>query len=52
MDFDGHTPLHVAIQIPDSDPDREKIMDLFREFAPELMFTTFCATPVKTGGSY
>ncbi|NLT22009.1 MAG: hypothetical protein GXX82_03075 [Syntrophorhabdus sp.] len=41
-DFDGHTPLDAAIQIPDSDPEREKIMDLFREFAPELTFTAFC----------
>ena len=38
----GLTPLDAAIDIPEDDPHREEIIDLFRQYAPELVMEAFC----------
>jgi len=41
---DGYTPLTWAIESSSPDPVREEIIDLFREFHPDLVMEQFCTT--------
>ena len=38
----GRTPLDLAMQLPSDHPAREEILDLFREYAPELVMEAWC----------
>jgi len=35
-------PFHWAMRLPPSNPAREEILDLFREFHPELVMEAYC----------
>jgi len=39
----GETPLALATDLLDSHPAREKILDLFRQYAPEAMMEAYCS---------
>lgn len=39
----GLTPLDVAACIPEDNPAREEIIDLFREFHPDLVMEAYCS---------
>lgn len=41
------TPLDIAIDLPQDTPEREEILDLFREFHPELYFSKFCTMDMR-----
>jgi len=38
------TPLDAAMDIPENNPHREEILDLFREYAPNLVMEKFCSS--------
>jgi len=42
-DKDGRTPLDLALRFPTSNPARETVLDLFREYAPEMVMEAWCA---------
>ncbi|NLT25033.1 MAG: ankyrin repeat domain-containing protein [Syntrophorhabdus sp.] len=44
-----HTPLHLAMKLPPDNPAREELLDLFREYAPELVMEAYCS-PGPGGG--
>jgi hypothetical protein len=39
---DGETPLDLAMELPPDIPAREKLLDLFREYAPEMVMEAYC----------
>jgi ankyrin repeat protein len=41
----GKSPLDRAMDLPPTNPAREEIIDLFREFHPELVIETYCRGP-------
>jgi len=41
------TPLDIAVDLPQDIPEREEILDLFREFHPELYFSKFCTMDMR-----
>ncbi|NLT24417.1 MAG: hypothetical protein GXX82_15355 [Syntrophorhabdus sp.] len=41
----GITPLEQAIALPDSNPVREQLLDLFRQYAPEQVMEVWCRRP-------
>jgi len=46
----GHTPLDLCVGLlPTDNPHREEIIDLFREYAPELVMERFCAASQAPG---
>ncbi|OPY01014.1 MAG: Ankyrin repeat protein [Syntrophorhabdus sp. PtaB.Bin047] len=45
----GETPLDVAMKLPPDNPAREELLDLFREYAPELVMEAYCS-PGPGGG--
>jgi len=44
FDNDGYTPLDRAAELAPDNPTREEIIDLFREYAPELVMEAFCTS--------
>ena len=38
----GNTPLDIAMEVSVSNPARETILDLFREYVPDLVLEKFC----------
>jgi len=41
----GPDTVKIAIQLPPTDPAREEILDLFRQYAPEAVMETYCTAP-------
>ena len=46
----GNTPLDFACDLPESDPTREPLLEIFQELAPEAWFTKFCESPGRMPG--
>ena len=49
-DIDGRTPLDFACDLPESDPTREPLLEIFRDRFPEAWFTKFCESPGRMPG--
>ena len=51
-DNGGRTPLDYAcdLPLPESDPTREPLLEIFRDRFPEAYFTKFCESQGKTPG--
>jgi len=41
----GPNTVEIAMQLPHTDPAREEIIGLFREYAPELVLEAYCTAP-------
>lgn len=46
-DVVGRTPLDAALSLPTYITDREEILNLFREYAPEQYFSAFCTMNIS-----
>ena len=49
-DNGGDTPIDYACDLPESDPRREPLLEIFRDLAPEAYFTKFCESPGRMPG--
>ena len=49
-DKHNNTPLDFACDLPESDPTREPLLEIFRDRFPEAWFTKFCESPGRASG--
>ena len=47
---ESRTPLDIACDLPESDPYREPLLEIFRDRFPEAWFTKFCESPGRMPG--
>ena len=47
---ESRTPLDIACDLPESSPDRQPLLEIFRDRFPEAYFAKFCESPGKTPG--
>ena len=50
LDKWGFGPLNRIMGLSDTDPHREEILELFRQYAPELVMEKFCTMSMAPGG--
>lgn len=49
-EFTGISPLEAVLRLEEGNPARQELIELFQEYAPELVFGKFCTMSMTPGG--